>query len=368
MALAMVSLVISGSPRSWRRRRRTRRARPRRAGAPRRRCGRTSTSGAGSGIARQPCRTCARQLVRLALDRVVERLVGLAAGGQVGLEPGDRVAQLPRLDLGRDAVLRRVVGGGVRAHPVGERLDERRPLAGAGGLERRLGHGVDREDVVAVDPHAGEAEAAGALVERDAGLPLGGLGDGPLVVLAEEHHRGVVGRGEHERLVDVTLAGRAVAEVGDDGGVALGVAGADRAVALDAHRVAGRVQRLGADDDRVEVEVLLVRVPAAVVDAAEEAEEVRAGRPRGTRRRRARGRSGRRSPAGAARGRSRPGPPPGRAGWPRCRARPGAAARSPRRRRGGSGRGRGRSRAGPRRRGRRRTARTRGSRHAHPRG
>jgi hypothetical protein len=34
------------------------------------------------------------------------------------------------------------------------------------------------------------------------------------------------------------------------------------------------VQRLGADDDRVEVEVLLVRVPAAVVDAAEQAEQV----------------------------------------------------------------------------------------------
>ena len=163
-------------------------------------------------------------------------------------------------------------------------------------------------------------------------------------------------RGEDERLVDVALAGRAVAEVGDDGGVALGVAGADRAVALDAHGVAGRVQRLGADDDRVEVEVLLVRVPAAVVDAAEEAEQVErvdAAAPGDAVL--AVGREGvvlRR----AARGRSRPGRPPGRAGWPRCRARPGAAARWPRRRRGGSGPGRGRSRAGPRRRGRRRTA------------
>ena len=77
-----------------------------------------------------------------------------------------------------------------------------------------------------------------------------------------------------KRLVDVALAGRAVAEVGDDGGVAVVVAGADAAVALDAHRVAGGVQGLGADDDRVEVEVLLVRVPAAVVDAAEHAEQV----------------------------------------------------------------------------------------------
>ena len=67
--------------------------------------------------------------------------------------------------------------------------------------------------------------------------------------------------------------GGAVAEVGDDGGVALVVTGADGAVALDAHGVAGGVQGLVADDDRVEVEVLLVGVPAAVVDPAEHPEE-----------------------------------------------------------------------------------------------
>ena len=48
---------------------------------------------------------------------------------------------------------------------------------------------------------------------------------------------------------------------------------ADGAVALHAHRVAGGVQRLRADHDRVQVEVELVRVPAAVVDAAEQAEQ-----------------------------------------------------------------------------------------------
>ena len=160
------------------------------------------------------------------------------------------------------------------AHPVGVGLDEGRALAAAGGVERLLGHGIHREDVVAVDPDAGEAEAAGALVERDAGLLLVGLGDGPLVVLAEEDDRGVVDRGEDEGLVDVALRGGAVAEVGDDGGVAVVVAGADVAVALDAHGVARGVQGLRADDDRVEVEVLLVGVPAAVVDAAEQAEQV----------------------------------------------------------------------------------------------
>ena len=56
--------------------------------------------------------------------------------------------------------------------------------------------------------------------------------------------------------------------------VAVGVTGADRAVALHAHGVAGRVQRLRADHDRVEVELVVVRVPAALVDAAEQAEQV----------------------------------------------------------------------------------------------
>ena len=42
----------------------------------------------------------------------------------------------------------------------------------------------------------------------------------------------------------------------------------------DPHRVAGGVQRLGADNDRVQVELVLGRVPAAVTDAAEQFEEL----------------------------------------------------------------------------------------------
>src|SRR4051794_3883778 len=93
-----------------------------------------------------------------------------------------------------------------------------------------------------------------ALEERDAGLLLDGLGDGPLVVLAEEDDRCVEARGVDERLVDVALGGGTVAEVADDSRVAVGVAGADVAVHPHAHRVTRRVQRLGPDDDRVEVE------------------------------------------------------------------------------------------------------------------
>src|SRR5690606_28160212 len=52
------------------------------------------------------------------------------------------------------------------------------------------------------------------------------------------------------------------------------VAGRHRTVALDAHGVADRVHHLVADDDGVEVEVVLVGVPPAVVDPAEHAEQV----------------------------------------------------------------------------------------------
>lgn len=134
----------------------------------------------------QPSRRLGSELVGLLVDAREEGLVGHALVGEEGLEAQDRVAELPLLDLGRDAVLRRVVGRGVRTHAVGVGLDEERAVAVAGLVEAVLRHGVRREDVVAVDADAGEAEAAGALEERDAGLLLDGLGDGPLVVLAEE--------------------------------------------------------------------------------------------------------------------------------------------------------------------------------------
>src|SRR6476661_1990748 len=213
------------------------------------------------------------QLLGLGVEVVEELLVDQAVAAQVDLEPLDRVLELPVLELVVEAVARRVVGRGVRTHAIGVRLDERRAVALPGPLQRGLRDGVRRQHVVAVDADPREAEAQRPLVERDAGLALDRLGDGPLVVLAEEHDGRVVGRGEDERLVDVALRRRTVAEVGDHGRVAVGVAGADDAVALHAHRVAGGVEGLRADDDRVEAEVVLVRVPAALVDPAEEAEE-----------------------------------------------------------------------------------------------
>ena len=155
------------------------------------------------------------------------------------------------------------------AHPVGVRLDERRPVARAGPVQRLRGHRVHGEHVVAVDPDAGQAEAGRAAVERCARLALDRLGDGPLVVLAEEDDRRVVRGREDQALVDVALAGGPVAEEAHDRGVALGVAAADEPVALQAHAVAGRLQALRADDDRVEVDAVRGDVPGARVGAAE---------------------------------------------------------------------------------------------------
>ena len=195
-------------------------------------------------------------------------MVGDALVTEPGLEARDRVPQLPHLDLGREAVLRRVIGRRVCRHPIRVGLDQARPLPGPGAVEHLLGHGIRRQDVVAIDPHPGEAEAVGPLVDRRAHLPLIGFGDGPLVVLAEEDDRGVVDTGEDEALVDIALRGRAITHEGDDGRVSVGVTGADIAVALHTHGISGAEHHLVADDDRVGVETELLGIPRAPVDPA----------------------------------------------------------------------------------------------------
>jgi hypothetical protein len=128
-----------------------------------------------------------------------------------------------------------------------------------------LGDREAGQDVVAVHSHARQAEAGGPLVEGHAGLAFVGFGDRPLVVLAEEHKGGVVHRGEVQGLAHIALAGGAVPEIGDGGRFG--------AVHGHAHRVAGGVQRLRADHEGVEVEVVVRGVPATVADAPEHGEQ-----------------------------------------------------------------------------------------------
>ena len=162
----------------------------------------------------------------------------------------------------------------MRAHAVGERLDQGRALAAPGTIERPLGDGLHGQHVVAVDPQARDAEARRAPVQRDARLHLDGLRDRPLVVLHEEHDRRMVAGREDERLAHVALAGRPVAEVDQHGAVVVGVVVADEAVALQPHRVARGVQRLGADDEGVEVEPCSPRIPVDHARAPERLEHV----------------------------------------------------------------------------------------------
>ncbi len=217
-----------------------------------------------------------------------------ATAAQVGRHPLDRVAAAPVREFLRLAVTGRIVGGGVRTHPVGHRLHQGRSSP-AGRLQRPACHGQGRQHVVAVHLDSRDAESAGSEVDRRAGLPPRRRGDRPLVVLTEEDHRGLEHARPVERLVDVTLTGRSVTKVdqrrrqlptaGISGGISAGAGGLpgspDRLAAHphhglpgDPHGIAGCVQDLGTHDDRVRLEAMPVRIPAAVGHPAEQAEDV----------------------------------------------------------------------------------------------
>ena len=146
----------------------------------------------------------------------------------------------------------------------------------------------------------------------------------------EEDDGSVVDAREHERLVDVALRGGAVAKVGDDRTVVSGIAARDQAVLVEAHRVPRCVQRVRADDERVEVEVVVRWVPRAVLQAAEDGQHLRQVHPalegncvfavaRGTR-----------NPRRGAPHRSQPVHPPGQAIAPTGRVRLDAGGSRPR--------------------------------------
>lgn len=87
-----------------------------------------------------------------------------------------------------------------------------------------------------------------------------------MVVGADEDDRNAVGGGEDHGLVDVALARRAVAEVRHGHLVAT--------VALYAHRVAHGVEALGADDDLRVGDMDIERVPARVLSAMPDEDEI----------------------------------------------------------------------------------------------
>ena len=136
---------------------------------------------------------------------------------EVLLEPLERVLLPPRLDLLGHAVGAVVIVGGVGQVAVGLALDEARPFTLAGPVDRGVHRGVDVERVVAVDDHPQAAVLVGVLGDvLHRRLLDQRHGDGVAVVLAHRHQRQVVDAGEVHRLVEVALAGGAVAEVTDD--------------------------------------------------------------------------------------------------------------------------------------------------------
>lgn len=108
--------------------------------------------------------------VRLCLDFINMRLIEQALFPQVGLQPSNRIALTPLVQLGLVAVASRVICGGVRTHPVGHCLDVGRTLSRACVCQGPP-HGTQAgEDVVAVHADAGDAKSGRAPGQGVSGL------------------------------------------------------------------------------------------------------------------------------------------------------------------------------------------------------
>ena len=178
----------------------------------------------------------------------------------------DRVALDPGVDLllrpvGADDRVALVVADGA----VGSALEERRAAAAAGAFAGLLHGEPDGEHIVAV--HRNARHAIGGRFRGNVGIEghrAEGGGGRIEIVFADEHHGGVLHRGEIQRLVEIAVIAAAVAEEGD----------ADIVTALlpCRHAGAGGVADAGGDDavgaeqaDRAIIEVH--RAAAAAADA-----------------------------------------------------------------------------------------------------
>src|SRR5437867_4306719 len=209
----------------------------------------------------------ANRLGNLVVDPLLEPLFEKVPLLQIRAEAGERVLLLPHRDFRLAPVLGRVVGGRVHAQAIGHALDQGRTVAGASTLDRLARRGVDREDVVAVDLDAGEPVCQRLLRDRArVRLLFQRHRDRLLVVLAHEDDRDVPDAGEVQRLVEVALGGRAVAEVRHHDHVVAAV--------LRGVGEADGVRKLGRDRDRDRQIALLGSRLAAFEVAREEEQEL----------------------------------------------------------------------------------------------
>src|SRR5215813_616720 len=150
----------------------------------------------------------------LFVDSLVETLLEEVALFQVGLEAGQRVLLLPHRHFRVAPVLGGIIGRRVYAQPIRHALDQGRAVARSRAIDRLARGGVDREHVVAVDLDARQAVRERLLSDRArVRLLLERHRDRPLIVLAHEDDRYVPDPGEVQRLVEIALGRRAVAEV-----------------------------------------------------------------------------------------------------------------------------------------------------------
>src|SRR6516165_4266778 len=161
----------------------------------------------------------------IVLDRRIDAL--LALGGElflVGLAPcllaheigpqaRDRLFLPMRLHVRRRTISARVIGSGVVAQPIGQGLDQARSLAGTGLLDRLIRRRAHRDDIVAVHLLADKAGSNGFLGESlRCRLQLERYGNGPLIVVGDEHDGQLPDARKVHRLPHVTLGCRAIAE------------------------------------------------------------------------------------------------------------------------------------------------------------
>src|SRR5471032_1452032 len=129
----------------------------------------------------------------------------LADFHQVLLEARNRVAQREVAPVVGRAVLRRIIGGRVRAGAVGDPFDHGRAEVAARAFGGPGRGGIDRDEIVAINPQRGNAAADATTGERG-GFTTGNCLEGrnrPLVVDHVQDHWRPVNVGEGEGGVEV---------------------------------------------------------------------------------------------------------------------------------------------------------------------
>src|SRR5215218_2614226 len=185
-----------------------------------------------------------------------ELVVDHADPAEVALVTAEALVFPLALDAVGVDVRARVVGRCVWGATVGDRLDEGRTLSGTGAHEGFSGRFVHGEHVTAVHPYPGYPVADGLVRQRlGPGLSRERSGNRPVVVVAEQHDRGLHDRGEVGPFVKGALRGGAVAEEGERASVLA-------AQAL-APREADGVRHMGRNRDSDRSKPVFTRIPPA---------------------------------------------------------------------------------------------------------